>query len=105
MSLEALMGSRQAFDPVISASRPHGGEIKTATNLRALLSRTSEIGESHRNCDRVQDAYSLRCMPAVHGAVKDTLKHAWKICEIEANSSTDNPLVFVDEQKILSCGI
>lgn len=104
MSLEGLMGSRKAFDPAISQSRPHAGEIKTAANLRRLLGTSSEIGESHRNCNRVQDAYSLRCMPAVHGATKDALRQAWQVLETEANSSTDNPLVFVEEQKILSCG-
>ncbi len=104
MSLEALMGSRRAFDPLISAARPHPGEIKTARNLLKILGDTSEIAESHRDCNRVQDAYSLRCMPAVHGAVKDTLLHVWKVLEIEANSSTDNPLVFAEEGKILSCG-
>lgn len=104
MSLEALMGSRRAFDPLISASRPHAGEIKTASNLRRLLGDTSEIGESHRNCNRVQDAYSLRCMPAVHGAAKDTLLYVTSVSETEANSSTDNPLVFADDGKILSCG-
>lgn len=104
MSLEGLLGSRNAFDPLISAARPHVGEIKTASNLRRLLTATSEIAESHRNCDRVQDAYSLRCMPAVHGAVKDGLRQIWSVLEIEANSSTDNPLVFAEEGKILSCG-
>lgn len=104
MSLEGLMGSRKAFHPAISASRPHAGEVKTAANLRRILGDSSEIGESHRNCDRVQDAYSLRCMPAVHGAAKDALKQAWQVLETEANSSTDNPLVFVDEKQILSCG-
>lgn len=104
LSLEALTGSRRAFDPLISATRRHPGEAKTARNLLKLLGETSEIAESHRDCNRVQDAYSLRCMPAVHGAVKDTLAHVWKVLETEANSSTDNPLVFADENKVLSCG-
>lgn len=104
MSLEAMKGSRLAFDPLISATRPHAGEAKTAKNLLKLLGPQSEISKSHENCDRVQDAYSLRCMPAVHGAVKDTLRHAVQILETEANSSTDNPLVFADNNKILSCG-
>lgn len=104
LSLEALMGSRSAFDPLISEARPHKGEIKTAKNLRKILGETSEIAESHRDCGRVQDAYSLRCMPAVHGAVKDALKYAFGVLEIEANSSTDNPLVFAESGKILSCG-
>lgn len=104
MSLEGLNGSRAAFDPLISQVRPHAGEIKTATNLRKILSDTSEIGQSHRDCNRVQDAYSLRCMPAVHGAVKDQLRAAIEILNTEANASTDNPLVFAEQGKILSCG-
>ena len=104
LSLEGLKGSRNAFDPLISAVRSHPGEAKTARNLLKILGPTSGIAESHRNCNKVQDAYSLRCMPAVHGAVKDTLAYVWKVLETEANSSTDNPLVFADENKILSCG-
>jgi histidine ammonia-lyase len=104
MSLEALQGSRSAFDPLIAAVRPHHGEAETARNLMRLLGRTSSIAESHLNCNRVQDAYSLRCMPAVHGAAKSTVRRAIETLEIEANSSTDNPLVFCKEEKILSCG-
>lgn len=104
MSLEAMRGSRKAFDPLIAATRPHPGEAKTAANLLKLLGASSEIAESHENCSRVQDAYSLRCMPAVHGAAKDSLGYIWKVLETEANSSTDNPLVFASENKVLSCG-
>ena len=104
MSIEALKGSRKAFDPLISASRPHPGEIKTARNLLKLMGKTSGIAESHLNCKKVQDAYSLRCIPAVHGAAKDNLRHVLSILETEANSSTDNPLVFAKEAKVLSCG-
>jgi histidine ammonia-lyase len=104
MSLEALKGSRSAFNPLIQSVRPHKGEIKTAKNLLKLLGPSSEISKSHENCDKVQDAYSLRCMPAVHGAVKDTLRHATSVLETEANSSTDNPLVFAKDNLILSCG-
>lgn len=105
MSLEGLRGSRKAFDPLISASRPHPGEAKTARNLMKLMGEMSEIGASHIEGDhRVQDAYSLRCMPAVHGAAKDALRYVAKVLETEANSSTDNPLVFADENKVLSCG-
>lgn len=104
MSLEALRGSRGPFDPLISASRPHYGEAQTARNILKLLGPSSEIGESHLDCDRVQDAYSLRCIPAVHGAVKSALRRVNETLVIEANSSTDNPLVFTDEGKILSCG-
>lgn len=104
MSLEALRGSRSAFDPIIFATRPHPGEAKTARNLLKLLGKTSPIAESHIDCTKVQDAYSLRCMPAVHGAAKDAIRNNLATLEIEANSSTDNPLVFVEEDKILSCG-
>ena len=105
MSLEGLRGSRKPFDPLISASRPHPGEGKTARNLIKLMGAKSEIGESHISDDhRVQDAYSLRCMPAVHGAAKDALRYVAKVLETEANSSTDNPLVFADDNKVLSCG-
>ncbi len=104
MSLEALRGSRKAFDPLISATRPHAGEAKTAANLRKILSESSEISENHKDCNKVQDAYSLRCMPAVHGAVKDTWTYVLSVLQTEANSSTDNPLVFAEENKILSCG-
>lgn len=104
MSLEALRGSRKAFDPLISATRPHPGEAKTARNLLKLLGSESEISKSHLGCNKVQDAYSLRCMPAVHGAAKDTLRNTIRTLEIEANSSTDNPLVFAEDNKILSCG-
>lgn len=104
MSLEALKGSRGPFDPLISQARPHPGESETARNLLKILGSSSEISKSHEGCDRVQDAYSLRCMPAVHGAAKNTLRRVVETLEIEANSSTDNPLVFDQEGKILSCG-
>ncbi len=107
MSIEGLRGSRKPFDPLIAATRPHAGEAPTARNLLKVMGETSEIGESHRleTVDhRVQDAYSLRCMPAVHGAVKMAIQYATQVLETEANASTDNPLVFADEGKILSCG-
>ena len=104
MSLEALRGSRAAFDPLIAPTRRHAGEGKTARNILKLLGSRSGISDSHIDCARVQDAYSLRCMPAVHGAAKDAIRHGIAVLETEANSSTDNPLVFADEGKILSCG-
>ena len=104
ITLEALRGARSAFDPLISATRPHPGEAKTARNMNKILGATSPIAESHQNCGKVQDAYSLRCIPAVHGAAKDAMGHIWQTLEIEANSSTDNPLVFAKENKVLSCG-
>ena len=105
ISLEGLRGSRKPFDPLIAATRPHGGEAPTARNLMKIMGEQSEISESHAvNDPRVQDAYSLRCMPAVHGATKMAIQYAVKVLETEANSSTDNPLVFAESGKILSCG-
>jgi histidine ammonia-lyase len=104
MSLEAMKGARSAFDPLIAATRAHPGEAKTARNLLKIMGDKSEISTSHIDCERVQDAYSLRCMPQVHGATKDTLRYVVSILETEANSSTDNPLVFSEERKVLSCG-
>lgn len=104
MTLEAMKGTRSAFDPLLSAVRPHHGEAQTARNLMKLLGETSPIADSHADCDRVQDAYSLRCMPAVHGAAKSALRRGVETLEIEANSSTDNPLVFSAEGKVLSGG-
>ncbi len=94
LSCDALKGTDAAFDERIHQARPHSGQIKTAANLRKML-EGSQIRESHRECGRVQDAYSLRCIPQVHGAVRDTLAHCRRVFEIEANSAVDNPLVFV----------
>jgi histidine ammonia-lyase len=94
MSLEALMGTPAAFDARIQEARPHAGQIAAAAHLLRLL-EGSEIREAHREGDtRVQDAYCLRCMPQVHGAVRDVLAHVRGVMEIEAGSATDNPLVF-----------
>ena len=93
MACDALKGTDAAFDERIHRARPHTGQIATAANLRRLL-EGSAIRESHRDCARVQDAYSLRCMPQVHGAVRDTLAHCRSVFETETNSAVDNPLVF-----------
>jgi histidine ammonia-lyase len=106
MSLDALRGTDVAFDERIHAARPHPGQIKVAANLRRLIAG-SEIRKSHKDCTRVQDAYSLRCIPQVHGAVRDTLEFCRRTFEIEMNSAVDNPLVFVNgpaEGDILSGG-
>jgi histidine ammonia-lyase len=100
MACDALKGTNVAFDERIQRARPHAGQIKTAGNLRRLLEQ-SEIRESHRDCGRVQDAYSLRCIPQVHGAVRDTLAHCRRVFEIETNSAVDNPLVFVKNPKMM----
>jgi len=96
LSCDALQGTDAAFDARIHQARPHAGQTKTASNLRKML-EGSEIRESHRTCGRVQDAYSLRCIPQVHGAVRDTLAHCRQIFETEANSAVDNPLVFITD--------
>jgi histidine ammonia-lyase len=104
MTLEALRGTPAAFDERIHNARPHPGQVNVAAHLRELL-RESEIRDSHRENDpRVQDAYSLRCMPQVHGAARDCFGHARATVEIETGSATDNPLVFADTTEILSGG-
>jgi histidine ammonia-lyase len=104
MSLEALKGTPVAFDERIHAARPQAGQREVAAHLRELL-RDSEIRESHlENDPRVQDAYSLRCMPQVHGAARAALAHARDIVETETGSATDNPLVFLDNGDVLSGG-
>jgi histidine ammonia-lyase len=104
LSLEALRGSRRAFDPRIHAARPHPGQIFVAGRMRDLLGETSAISESHRDCHRVQDAYSLRCIPQVHGVSRDALAFAGAILERELNSATDNPMIFTDTQESRSGG-
>src|SRR6266436_9906540 len=104
MTLEALKGTPAAFDERIHAARPHAGQIEVAAHLRELL-QDSEIRQSHlENDPRVQDAYSLRCMPQVHGAVRGALWHARDVIETETGSVTDNPLVFAETEEVLSGG-
>lgn len=93
LSLDALQGTNVAFDERIHKARPHPGQIKSAANLRRML-EGSALRESHKDCGRVQDAYSLRCIPQVHGAVRDTLSFCRRTFEIEMNAAVDNPLVF-----------
>ena len=110
MSLEALMGTPTAFDARIHEARPHAGQMAAAAHLRDLM-QNSEIRNSHSESDtRVQDAYCLRCMPQVHGAVRGALEHVAGVLEVESGSATDNPLVFPEhttktrEQGVLSGG-
>ena len=98
LSLDALKGTDAAFDERIHKARPHAGQIHTAANLRKLL-EGSAIRDSHRECGKVQDAYSLRCIPQVHGAVRDAVAYCRSVFEIEANSAVDNPLVFPKNAK------
>jgi len=104
MALEALRGTPVAFDERIHTARPHAAQIAVAAHLRELL-QDSEIRRSHVDNDpRVQDAYSLRCMPQVHGAVRTALAHAADVVQIESGSATDNPLVFSETGEVLSGG-
>lgn len=103
MALEAFLGTDRVFDRRINELRPHPGQARVADNLRALLAG-SEIVESHRECGRVQDPYSYRCIPVVHGAVRDAIAYARSVVETEMNSVTDNPLVFPEDGEILSGG-
>lgn len=104
MTLEALRGTPVAFDERIHNARPHAGQLAVAAHLRDLL-QESEIRQSHLDNDpRVQDAYSVRCMPQVHGAIRTALNHAKQVVEIESGSATDNPLVFSESGEVLSGG-
>jgi histidine ammonia-lyase len=104
MTLEALRGTPVPFDQRLHEARPHPGQIEAAAHLRELL-RDSQIRESHiRDDPRVQDAYSLRCMPQVHGAVRNALRHARRVVETETGSVTDNPIVFAETDEVLSGG-
>jgi histidine ammonia-lyase len=103
LSLEALQGSRTSFIPEIHALRPLPGQRVSAANVVRLV-EDSAINESHRWCDKVQDAYSLRCAPQVHGAVRDLLDYAERTVAVELNAATDNPLVLVDEELLVSNG-
>ncbi|MEL6185127.1 MAG: histidine ammonia-lyase, partial [Myxococcota bacterium] len=106
VSLEADRGTPVAFDPRIHQARPHPGQLLSAENLRRLVD-DSRVRDSHADCDRVQDPYSFRCMPQVHGATRDTLEFVRRTLSIELNAATDNPLVFAEpgeEDAMLSGG-
>ena len=104
MTLEGLRDTPAAFDARLQDARPHAGQTAAAAHLRSLLEK-SEIRESHRKDDpRVQDAYSIRCMPQVHGAVRDVLAHCEQVLKIESASATDNPLVFAKTNEVISGG-
>ncbi len=104
MSVEAALGSRRPFDPRIHRVRGHRGQIDAATAYRHLLEHTSELGESHSGCEKVQDPYSLRCQPQVMGACLQQIRNSADILQVEANSVSDNPLVFADDGDIISGG-
>jgi histidine ammonia-lyase len=103
MTLEVLMGSRTEFDPRIHKVRPHPGQAASADNMYRIT-QNSEIVTSHKDCHRIQDAYTLRCSPQVHGASKDAVIYAKKVLETEMNASTNNPLIFPESQDFLLGG-
>jgi hypothetical protein len=103
MTVEATKSSLRPFDARVQAIRPHPGQAACAANLRRLLA-DSEVMASHAGCAKVQDAYSLRCMPQVHGTLRDALVHITAVVEREMNSATDNPLVFADAGEVISGG-
>jgi histidine ammonia-lyase len=102
-TLDALKGTFSAFDPDIQRVRPFPGQLAVARNFQKL-GKYDPIAESHKSCPKVQDAYSIRCMPQVHGAVRDALGYVRRTLEVEVNSATDNPLIFAERGKILNCG-
>ncbi len=103
VTVEATKSTDTAYDPRIQNIRPHKGQIASAENLRKLL-KNSGIIKSHEDCPRVQDAYSIRCIPQVHGAVKDAINYCMNILNTEINSVTDNPLIFVKDKEHLEGG-
>jgi histidine ammonia-lyase len=103
MSLEVLLGSRTEFDPRIHGLRPHPGQAAAADNMRRII-QNSEIMSSHKDCGRIQDAYTLRCSPQVHGASKDAIAYVRRVLETEMNSSTNNPLILPDSGEFLLGG-
>ena len=103
MSIDALRGSIHPFDARIHEARPFAGQRQSAANIEALM-RDSGINYSHEHCGKVQDAYSMRCAAQVHGAVRDALRFVRETVTIEANSATDNPMVFADTGDIVSGG-
>ena len=103
LSIEAFLATDHVFDRRINALRPHPGQAQVAGHLRDLVAG-SEVMQSHRDCGRVQDPYSFRCIPVVHGAARDAAGHVRRVLEIEAISVTDNPLVFPDQDEFLTGG-
>ncbi|MBD8496016.1 histidine ammonia-lyase [Pseudomonas syringae] len=104
LTVEAVLGSRSPFDARIHAARGQRGQIDVAAGYRALLGASSEVSESHRNCDKVQDPYSLRCQPQVMGACLTQMRQAAEVLQVEANAVSDNPLVFAAENEVISGG-
>ncbi len=104
MMVEAARGSRVPFDARIHAARGHRGQNEVARAMRELLGPTSEIGHDHEDCEKVQDPYSLRCQPQVYGACLTQIQHAAEVIQVEANAVSDNPIIFAEDDAILSGG-
>lgn len=104
MTVDAALGSRRPFDPRVHQVRGHQSQMDSATIYRHLLDTHSEVGNSHTACEKVQDPYSLRCQPQVMGACLQQIRNSAAIYEVEANSVSDNPLVFADDGDIISAG-
>lgn len=103
LTLDSVKGTISAYNPLITQLKPHRGQLDSVTNLNKLL-ENSPLGASHPNCGKVQDPYSLRCVPQVHGACRQTLHHAEEVLNTELNAVTDNPLIFVDKGLVISGG-
>ncbi len=103
LTIEALLGSAKPFDERLAALKGHPGHASAAANVRACLAGSTVL-ESHAGCDRVQDPYSLRCIPQIHGATKDALAHVRSVLERELNAVTDNPIVFAETNEVVSAG-
>lgn len=103
LTLEGVRGTNTAYSPLISNLKPHRGQLDCVSNLNNLTAN-SEIMNSHKECLKVQDPYSLRCVPQVHGACRQTLNHSKEVVSVEVNSVTDNPLVYPQEKTIISGG-
>src|SRR5438105_11778328 len=104
LSAEALRATDAAWDEALHATRPHPGQLAVAANLRALMSGSPNVASHRTNDLRVQDPYSVRCMPQVHGASRDALAYTRRVLEIEINAVTDNPIVFAEDRRIVSGG-
>ncbi len=103
LTLDGVKGTTKAHHPFITTLKPHLGQLTVVENLNKIINN-SEIANSHDNCEKVQDPYSLRCIPQVHGSARQTIKHSEEILEVELNSVTDNPLIFPEEKLVLSGG-
>jgi histidine ammonia-lyase len=103
MTCDGVRGTQKAYDPRIQKLKPHPGQIAVADNLLSLL-RGSNVMGSHEKCGKVQDPYSLRCVPQVHGACRQTLRHIQEVFSYELNAVTDNPLLFIEEDDVISGG-